>query len=155
MCTISKEIHGKFKVDISKLLFYHGACAPGKANVASPLTPATATAPVSPPPPPASLARSALSLSPLPLSHTPPPCHLGPIFHSLFSRFISCGFLTNPRNRAAYLFLRSGGISRLELLQSGFLRILVYLWGVWNGRTLESMHLIGQWPSRRKRIYAP
>jgi len=84
MCTISKEIHGKLKVDISKLLFYHGARAPGKANVASPLTPATATAPVSPPPPPASLARSALSLSPLPLSHTPSPYHLGPIFHSLF-----------------------------------------------------------------------
>jgi hypothetical protein len=37
MCTISKEIHGKFKVDISKLLFYHGARAPGKAKVASPL----------------------------------------------------------------------------------------------------------------------
>ena len=85
MCTISKEIHGKFKVDISKLLFYHVARArPGKANVASPLTPAPATAPVSTPPLAASLARSALSLSPLPLSHTPPPCHLGPIFHSLF-----------------------------------------------------------------------
>jgi len=37
MCTISKEIHGKFKVDISKLLFYHGARAPGKTNMALPL----------------------------------------------------------------------------------------------------------------------
>jgi len=37
MCTISKEIHGKLKTDISKLLFYHGARAPEKANVASPM----------------------------------------------------------------------------------------------------------------------
>jgi hypothetical protein len=37
MCTISKEIYENFKADITKLLFYHGARAPGKANVASPL----------------------------------------------------------------------------------------------------------------------
>ena len=68
-----------------------------------------------------------LPLPPPSLSH---PATLSPRPYfplSFFSRSISCGFLTNPRNRAAYLFLRSGGISRLELLQSGFLRILVYL----------------------------
>jgi len=38
ICTILKEIHGNFEVHISNFSFYRGARAPGKANVASPLT---------------------------------------------------------------------------------------------------------------------
>jgi hypothetical protein len=35
--TFLKEIHGEFETGIKKFLFYRGARAPGKANVASPL----------------------------------------------------------------------------------------------------------------------